>query len=146
MPISRNDYGRVLSATLNDPLSAREVESLAAEARLTAVFVRADEPQRTWAVLNEHLFATRGDVKLVIDSFLPGGADLSLLRHTPRVRRLCVTSVGREELSSLESIAWLPDLESLAIGSPSLKSFDVLDRLPPHRLRELRLDDTAPHE
>jgi hypothetical protein len=145
MPVVRHDFGRVLSVDVRGPLSAGEVESLAAEARLSFVTVRSDEPEKTWEDLNEHLFARRPDVTLGIDSFFPGGADLTFLRHTPDVRRLCVSSVGTEEISSLDSIAALRELEHLTIGSPALRSFDVLDCLPPDRLRELRLLDTSPH-
>lgn len=123
-----------------------EIDALALDGQLKLVLIRSDSPRETWEVLNERLFRTRGDVVLAVDSFFPGGADLSVLRHVTNVRRLCVTSVGTEEISSLESIATLPNLEALQVGSPSLKSFDVLKVLPSGQLRELRLADTLPHK
>jgi hypothetical protein len=144
MPVNHDTLSA--SATVEGSVAEGELDAIARDRRLKVVQLRSDSPPATWDALDERLFSTRGDVLLAVDSFFPGGADLSLLHHVPNVRRLCVTSVGTEEISSLESIASLPNLEALQIGSPSLGSFDVLNALPPDRLRELRLADTLPRK
>jgi hypothetical protein len=121
MAICRDDVAP-FTADVGGPVSAGEIASLAADPRLIIVHVRSDEPRETWAALNDHLFSARGDVILSVDSFFPGGADLAVLRHAPNVRRLCVTSSGTEAITSVESVAALPDLEALQIGWPTLKS------------------------
>src|SRR5687767_10106088 len=98
MPVSQDNL--TSSAAIGGPVAHGEIVPLAADRRLRIVHVRADAPRGTWETLNHRLFATRPDVVLAVDSFFPGGADLSLLRHLPNVRRLCVTSVGTEEVAS----------------------------------------------
>jgi hypothetical protein len=131
MPVSQDTL--ISSSNVGGTVTEVELDALARDDRLRIVHLRSDSPRETWEALDERLFKRRG-------------ADLSLLRYVPNVRRLCVTSSGREEISSLESIAVLPHLEALQIGSPSLRSFDVLNVLPAERLRELRLADTLPHK
>lgn len=144
MPVSLDMFPN--TAMVGGTVSRDDVASLARDDRLKSVELRADSPRETWEALNDHLLQTRPDVILAVDSFWPGGADLSQLRYVSNARRLCVTSSGTEAISSLESIAMLPHLESLQIGSPSLESFEVLKVLPPDRLRELRLADTQPQK
>jgi hypothetical protein len=144
MPVSQDTL--ISSAVVGGIVADGELDALARDHRLRVVRLRSDAPPATWEALDDRLFRRRDDVILAVDSFFPGGADLSLLRHVPNVRRLCVTSPGKEGITSVESIAMLPHLEALQIGSPAIRSFDFLDVLPPDRLRELRLADTLPHK
>jgi hypothetical protein len=146
MPVRTADFITTVTAEVSGPLAPNEVEPLAKDPRVKTITVRANEPPQTWEIVDEHLFSKRPDVILTVDSLASGGADLTLLRRVPSVRRLCVTSPGKEELTSLESIASLPELESLQIGSPSLRSFDVLNLLPTDRLLDLRLAYTDSHQ
>jgi hypothetical protein len=142
MPISL-DPVKFSSAVWGEVVET-ELNALSRDTRIKTVVLRADSPRATWEALNDVVFKMRADLRLAIDSFFPGGADLSSLVHMEHVRRLCIASSGPEKIRSIESIASLPNLELLQIGSSSLESFDVLNLLPPDRLRELWLKDTLP--
>jgi hypothetical protein len=113
---------------IDDSLSRRDVQRLAADPALKVVQTAAPVRTKTWALLDEYLFAVRPDVQLRIYGHYGHECDLGITQDVPHVVDFAADSLRRA--SNIEAIARLPELRALSLGIYELDSFVVLNDLP----------------
>lgn len=132
--LSRHRYN------FEDPISLEEIEVVTNDA--DAKVIQASKPVslNTWQRLNETLFLHRPDIQARVWGFNRSICDLSFLRLLTNVRHLAIDCL-HGQVTGIENIALISDLESLSVGIWQLEDFDFLNDISP-RLRSLALHQT----
>lgn len=120
-------------------LTSRDAKRLAADPKLEVIQTVAPLPPKTWAMLDELVFAIRQDVQLRLYGHYRSECDLGITRFVPHVRNFAADSLS--SVTNVEAIAQLPELDALSLGVYELDGFDVLKDLRP-TLHSLSLGQT----
>jgi hypothetical protein len=123
-----------------DPISAEEIETIAADPQAKAIQTATPVRSATWSLLDRALFARRPDIEARIYGCHGVPCDLGFAALLTNVRRFAADS-RRGTVTGAERIAAIPDLEALSVGIFRLESFAFLEHVSP-RLQRLALGAT----
>ncbi|WP_010581706.1 leucine-rich repeat domain-containing protein [Schlesneria paludicola] len=126
-------------AELESSASVRDFHELAKQPRLEVLQCSAPVRDAVWSVLNEHFCTVRPDVQIRVYGHYSANCDLNFVRLLPNVRRFAADCLM--QASGIESIALIPNLETLSLGIFELHDFNVLESISP-KLASLSLTAT----
>lgn len=121
-------------------LTRSEIKTLVQEPGLNVLQTSAEVEPKTWQMLNDLLLPARPEIELRIYGFYKSVCDLSFLACLPNLRHFSADCLMRA--TAVESVAQLPNLQSLSIEIDNLQNFDFLESLPNDELRKLSLGAT----
>lgn len=116
-------------ANLDDSIGKSEINSLVETPELKVVQTSSPVMGSTWDPLNDRLFSRRPDVQLRIYGHYSTECDLNFARKMTNVRNFAADCLMTA--ANVESIAEIPDLQSLSLGIFGLEDFGVLEQVSP---------------
>ncbi len=109
-------------------LTLADIHQLSVNSNLRTLQCCSEVQLETWDLINNELLTRRPDINLRLYGFYSSICDLSFVTRLKNVRHFSADCLRRAV--NVESMAALPNLESLSIGVFELESLDFLAEIP----------------